>query len=139
TATINAPVTNQGTFIFEGASTLTGALTTANGSILRVQGNNTCCTGTLTIANGFTNNGSIELTSIGSSSSTFNVTTGALVNAPGSTISSLGAGSRTLGALLDNQGTVTLSQDMTLSKSGAAHVNSGTIDLTSGDLTLTQT
>ena len=47
-------------------------------------------------------------------------------------------GTRTLDAQLDNQGTLTLGQPLTVSHASGAHTNSGTIDLTAADLTLTQ-
>jgi len=43
-----------------------------------------------------------------------------------------------LALALDNQGTVTLNRPLTINRAGAAHANSGTIDVNGGDLTLTQ-
>src|SRR5204862_3037692 len=43
--------------------------------------------------------------------------------------------SRTLTAQLDNQGTVTVTQPLTMNRSNSAHTNSGTIDV-SADLTV---
>ncbi|MCE9601072.1 MAG: hypothetical protein K8S21_02515 [Gemmatimonadetes bacterium] len=142
---INMPVDNQGTVIGSGASTITGALTTSVGSVLRVgQVDGSSGLANLTVANGFTNNGAIELTV------TFNaaygaqltVASGTLVNAPGATIASLGGtapgGARTLAAQLDNQGTLTTAVAMSLNRASAAHLNAGTVDLTGGNLTVTQ-
>src|SRR6185295_5468555 len=59
----------------------------------------------------------------------------------GATIKSLGGtsgGPRTIAAELNNQGTVTVTQGLELNKASADHVNSGTIDLTTGSLTVTQ-
>ena len=68
------------------------------------------------------------------------MTSGSLTNAVGGTITSLvgSGGTRTLAAQLDNQGTVTVLQPLTLTRASAVHVNSGTIDLTVANLTLTQ-
>src|SRR5207244_2883494 len=68
------------------------------------------------------------------------LTTGVLTNAAGATISSIpGAaspGARTIQAPLDNQGTVTIAQTLTLNGASATYSNSGTISLTTGDLTI---
>ncbi len=48
-------------------------------------------------------------------------------------------GVRTLTAALDNQGTVTVHQGLTLNRSDAQHTNTGLVDLTTGDLTVSQT
>src|SRR5205823_2571752 len=55
---------NQGTVISHGANTINGPYTAAGGSLLRVE-NTSGFNAALTVANGFTNNGSIELTSAG--------------------------------------------------------------------------
>ncbi len=143
--TMNANLANQGTFIASGSVALNGALTTAAGSTLRVgQVDGTTSLANLTVANGFTNNGAIELTTTFAAaySAALTVTTGTLTNASGGTISSLagtvGGGARTLAAQLNNQGTVTVSVPLTLNKASAADTNSGTINVSGGDLTLTQ-
>jgi len=144
-STINADLDNHGTLLVNGSSPFNGALTTGDTSVIRVQGNGTYSTGTMTVLNGFTNNGTIELTDTTSSyGANLNVTNGILVNAPAGTITALPGfnGPRAIGAALNNQGTVTVALGpgklLTLSKPSAAHLNSGTIDLTGGDLTVTQ-
>ena len=97
----------------------------------------------LTVTNGFTNNGAIELTDVVSSyGATLTVTSGTLSNPLGSTITALpgAGGGRTLNAQLDNQGTLTVSggQGLAIARASSAHTNGGTIDLTGGNLTLTQ-
>ena len=103
---------NQGTLNVHGTSTLNGPLTTAAGSTLHIEGNGSYSTGTLTVLNGFTNVGLIELTDITAAyGATLAVTGGTLTNAAGATITSLvGAnGTRTITVpLLVNQGTVTI-------------------------------
>src|SRR6266545_6254731 len=86
-STINADLDNHGTLLVNGSSPFNGALTTGDTSVIRVQGNGTYSTGTMTVLNGFTNNGTIELTDTTSSyGANLNVTNGILVNAPAGTI-----------------------------------------------------
>src|SRR6185436_12717796 len=63
-------------------------------------------------------------------------------NAPGATITPLAgaAGARTLSVELDNQGTLSPipTQGLTLGRAGAAHTNSGSIAVSSGTFTVTQ-
>ena len=144
-STINTALVNQGTLIVNGTSAFNGVLTNASGATLRLQGNGSYSTANLAIANGFTNNGTIELTdSTSSYGAILGVTSGTLVNAPSGTIAALTGtlGPRTLSAQLDNQGSITVAVDpnqaLTISKSGAAHQNSGTIAVSGGDLAVTQ-
>ena len=133
-------LTNQGLTTVGGASSLNGPVSALAGGTLRMEGNGTGGTGALTVANGFTNDGVIELASVSGFSSSLTVTAGTLTNSATGVINILtGGGSRTLTAQLDNQGALNLSQALTISKTDAAHVNSGTIDLTAANLTVTQT
>src|SRR5688572_33363175 len=79
-SSIDAAIVNDGTIVPSGNVAFNGALTTAAGSFLRlgaIPG-----TTTLTVANGFTNHGLIELTNnTAGYSSTLAVTAGTLVNA----------------------------------------------------------
>ncbi|MEQ1857951.1 MAG: Ig-like domain-containing protein, partial [Longimicrobiales bacterium] len=138
TADVTLPITNQGTINFGGTPVVDGLLTTLAGSTLRIGG----VTGSanVTVSNSFTNNGLIELTSTSGQNSALNVT-GTLTNAAGANLNVLAAagGTRTLAAGLNNAGTVTMtSQSLTLVRVGAVHVNSGTINVSGGNLTLTQ-
>ena len=139
--TINAPLVNQGLLIYDGTGSFTNTFTTTTGSTLRLQGSSSTGTSNLTITNGFTNNGTIDLTTIVSGySDILTVTNGTLTNAAGATITaSLGAGGpRTINAQLDNQGTITFNQPLALTRASAAHTNSGTINVTGADWTLNQ-
>jgi hypothetical protein len=140
-STINAPLDNQGLLTLRGSSTLNGPVTTATSSILRVEGDAFCCGAFATITNGFTNNGTIDLTAVNATGTTarLGVTNGTLVNALGASINVLPGtgGSRQLDAQLDNQGTVTIAASTTMNRTNPVHVNSGTLDV-SGDLTLNQ-
>ncbi len=130
--TWNAPFTNMGVLVLRGSSTLNGSFTTVAGSLLRVQGDAAYTEGRMTVANGFTNNGAIELTSInGASLSYLAVTTGSLINAAGGTIATqVGTGgARALGTALNNQGTITVNQPLSFGRTNAVHTNSGTMTL----------
>ena len=142
-STINAPLANQGLLDVHGTNSINAALTNVSGATMRLQGDNSLGTSNLTIASGggFTNNGAIVLTdTLGSFGAVLNMPSGTLTNAAGATIDAqVGAGgTRTLGAELNNQGTVTLGKALTINRAGAAHVNSGTINVSGGDLTLQQ-
>ena len=145
-STVNAALTNNGTVFVHGnaPSTQNGTFANAAGSMLRLSSDPSYPSGTLNVANGFTNSGAIELTNtVAGFPATLNVTSGTLVNAPTGTISvlaGLGGGARTLGLKLDNQGTVTIGIPTTLAFASASHQNEagGTINLSGGDLTVTQ-
>lgn len=138
-ATTSLPLTNGGLVQYGGAGVLSAAFVNQASGTLRIDGNNGAAT--LTIANGFTNQGAIQLTSTGGGyTPSLVVTNGTLTNAPGASITSMvGAGGpRNLNAALSNQGVLTLAAQLTLDKASAHHANSGTIDVTGGDLTVTQ-
>lgn len=139
---INVPFVNQGTFVARGASSLGGTVTAAASGTIRLQADPFCCSAALTVASGFTNNGLLELTAIngGGTTAILAVTSGTLVNATGATIASLPGtgGLREIQAQLSNDGTVLVAQDLVLNKASADHLNSGLIQLTGGNLTLSQ-
>ncbi|MEO5569180.1 MAG: hypothetical protein ABIR92_11845, partial [Gemmatimonadaceae bacterium] len=153
--TLTAAVTNNGMLFAQDNATVAGSVTTNASSTIKVEGNAAFSSASLTFASGFTNNGAIILTAINAGyASLLTVTSGALVNAVGgSLISDPGpGGTRTLTAdlvnlgtfspaatialngTLDNQGTLTLPSNvsLTVTKPGAAHTNSGIINLTGG-------
>ena len=137
TCTVNLPVTNSGTLVLAGTGTMNGAYTGGAGTTLRLLGSSGNGSSIQTFANGFTNNGTLELTSSGGVYATIlNVTSGSLINAPTRTIDvQAGSGGvRTFGLQLDNQGTLNVGAALTLELTGSAHVNSGTINVTGGDL-----
>jgi hypothetical protein len=143
---VNAPLANAGLLLVHGSCTLNGALTTVAGSTLRVEGSNNSNPnqGYLIVANGFTNNGTVELTDVAAGyGARLDVTSGTLVNAAGHVINSLAgaSGPRSLNAELDNRGTLTVgasSYALSISRADAAHQNSGTLDVSGGDLVLSQ-
>ena len=126
-----------------GAVSFNGDVNTTAGSTFRIEGDAFFSSATATVQNDFVNLGTIELTAINGSGTTaqLNVTNGALLNAVGATINVLAGngGTRVIGAELDNQGTLNISQPLSLSKASAAHQNSGTIDISGGDVNVTQT
>ncbi len=148
--TLNAPLENQGLLqVLAGSpvglsviGSAAGAFTTTSTSTIRVLANNGIGSSTLTVVNGFTNNGLIELTSINGNeqSATLNVTNGSLTNAPNRTIDVLAGtgGLRAFNAQLDNQGTINVGIVLTNNAVGAHHVNSGTINVVGGSLALSQ-
>jgi hypothetical protein len=144
-STVNAPFVNEGLLITSGSSVIGGTLTNPAGGTIRVAQLDGCCgTATLTVTNGFTNAGLIELSNQFNQpyGAQLNVTNGTLVNAAGATIAALGGqtpgGARGLSAQLDNQGLLDVAVPLTLNRGNSAHLNSGTIDLTAADLTITQ-
>jgi hypothetical protein len=132
---LNTPLVNAGTVLSLGSSSMDGSVTTVAGSLLRVQGVSGL-NATLTVASSFTNEGAIELTSSATANVTLSVTSGTLTNAADGTIRSLVGlgGGRTLTAQLDNQGTLTVAQTLTINRGSAQHTNSGLIELTGGIL-----
>src|SRR5207237_8385142 len=118
-STINAPLVNQGLLLLHSYyNYLNGPLTTAAGSTLRVEGDYAASGPSyVTVANGFTNNGTIELTTInGASYASFSDTGGTLVNAAGATVNILAGsgGNRQIDVELNNQGTVSVSARTTM-------------------------
>lgn len=140
---ISVPVAVAGTLVLEGSTTLGAALTTTSTATVRAQGSGAAGNSTVTIANGFTNNGLLELSHGGGGSGqgiTLSVTTGTLTNAATGTIASVagsGGGPRTLDVTLANLGGLTVNQPLTLARAGAAHTSSGTMTVGGGDLTIT--
>ena len=141
-STINAALVNQGLLVFRGVNNnLGGSFGNQAGATLRVLGANNFGQAILNVANGFTNSGVIELTSVVEvQNATLNVNSGSLVNAAGGQINVLAGtgGPRTLGVQLDNRGTVTINQALTLDQGSADHLNNGTITLSGGDFTVSQ-
>ena len=141
-STVDVALDNQGLLTLRGGTLLNGPVTTAAGSTLRVEGDATFSGAFVTVANGFTNNGIIDLTAVNGAGNTarLTVTNGSLVNAPGAQLNVLAGtgGARDLFAQLDNQGTLTVAQALTINKTSAQHLNSGTLSVGGGDLTLTQ-
>ncbi|MGH1362739.1 MAG: YCF48-related protein [Calditrichia bacterium] len=116
---IDADINNDGvievirTFQFNNWN---GNLTTQPGSVFRVDGRTS--TSAMTFANGFTNNGLLELYATNNHNASLAVTNGQIVNAAGATIRVDGNYNRvfTLNASVDNQGTIEVNRSATFNK-----------------------
>jgi len=130
--------TAPATFRMHKGCTLSGDLSA--GQVITADTNSVGAPATLTAANGFTNAGTIELTSSASANTSLNVTTGALTNAAGGLIDfQTGAGgTRNLNANLTNNGQVTVGAETKLTKSSGQYTNNGTFTI-AGSKTLTMT
>jgi len=110
------------------SGTVNGALT--NTGTIRVRADDCCGNATLTVANGFTNDGWIELeNSSNGFTATLNVTAGTLTNSVGHEIRSMGGSAtaaNTLNARLANLGTIDVQRPLTITK---FPINDGTITL----------
>lgn len=141
-SSISVPVALQGTLDVRGTSGLTGALTTETASILRVTGEGFSSSGIFTVANGFTNNGLLELDFVngaGGQITQLIVSNGTLLNSATGTLratSNTPTAGRLLNATLDNQGLLVLFPGAagTLSLTGSL-VSSGSIQSSVGGLT----
>jgi hypothetical protein len=140
---INTPLVNQGTLLVRGDNGIGGPLTTTASSLIRVQADDIFSTfARLTVAQGFTNQGAIEITLAGGSNfgydSRLDVTAGALVNTVSASIQSLvgiRGGNRQLNAALDNQGTLDVQQTLSISNSSRTFTNAtGAVNVVSGSL-----
>ncbi|MCX7417981.1 MAG: cadherin domain-containing protein, partial [Planctomycetia bacterium] len=138
TLNIGAGSTGAGTFSTRAASTLTGNVAAAQ--TILVQGDNSFGAATLTAADGFTNAGTISLESVSGSGSASNLTvnSGTLTSSGTINFNVGGGGSRTLTTELANSGVVNVNTAATLGRPSADHSNSGTINVTGGDLTVSQ-
>ncbi len=127
-----------------GSLTMTGPSSTLSGNIpagvtVWIQGSDTGGNTIVTAANGFTNAGTLRLESIYSTyQSNLTVSSGTLTNTGTINVNAGSGGGRTITAELNNQGTVNIGTATSLGRAGADHANSGTINLTGGDLTLNQ-
>jgi hypothetical protein len=125
-------LTNEGLVIVEGTGvTFAGTFRNEPGGILRTEAT-AAQHGVIRVENGMVNRGRIELTSsFGTArSATLEVANGVLVNETEGAIISLpgtAGGARTIGAILDNRGTLDIQQALTLNRSDVEHINGGTI------------
>ena len=125
-------------FIAQGVGTISGDVSAAQ--TLWVQGSNAGASATITAAQGFTNAGTIRLESINTThGSNLTVSTSSLTNIGTITVSVGSGGDRTMTAELVNNGAVNVGKSVTLGRSGANHVNSGTFTITSPGAVVTLT
>ncbi|HEY4302911.1 MAG TPA: hypothetical protein VGM82_00480 [Gemmatimonadaceae bacterium] len=141
-STIATAFDNRGTLLAIDGSQITGAVTTAAGTTIRVYSDGATGTAQLAVSSSFTNNGTIELTStVGGYESVLNFATATLTNSPTGSINAVpgAGGERTLAGQLVNQGTINVQTTrLKIGGTNAAQVNSGSINLTGGDILFTQ-
>ena len=139
-STINAPLVNEGLLVNYGSSAINGSFSNAAGATLELAGQtgwNLYIPSNLTFANGLTNQGVIEL--VGGTSDELVVSRGTLVNKLGGTIHFVpGNNGDTLTAELDNEGTLQVDCALTIAMDSAQDSNSGTINVSGGNLTINQ-
>jgi hypothetical protein len=138
-STIAAPLVNDGLLRLRGSNAIDGGLTTSSTSTIRVEGDGTCCSATALVTTGLTNNGLVEITTVGGATSAeLIVSGGALVNAADATLeSAVGVGgTRTLTGAVNNQGTFLVSQPLVWQAGTGASANSGTLSVSGGNLDL---
>ena len=96
----------------------------------------------LTVANGFTNLGTVQLTNVDPTfgrDAILAVTNGTFVNQDSLAIlPGTNGGNRTLQVQLDNRAALFVGRTVTLSRASAVHANSGTIELAAGNLLVSQ-
>lgn len=141
--TLSGPeLTVAGRYVANGTSTIAAPLVTTPTGVIEARSSNLFSSVTLTVTDGFANDGSIELIAYNAGyTTTFAVTNGTLVNAPGGTIRTLvgAGGNRTIAAQLDNAGTLDFAIATTLAKPSAAHVHRSALTLADASFTITQT
>ena len=106
---------------------------------IRVRGSGAGGNPTATFTNPLTNSATLDLVAQ-DAGYTVTLVTPSLTNTASGTFATVAGvgGTRVLNATLINQGTVDIPFDLAITGASAAHVNSGTITLTTGDLTVTQ-
>ena len=132
-------LTNNGVLILEGAPTINTAVTTGTGSTIRVRGSAVAGAPTATFTNPLTNAAAIELTAEAAGYNGVLIVP-TLTNTASGTLTSIqgSGGTRTFSGTLVNAGAVNIPYDLSITGASAAHVNSGTITMTTGDLGVTQ-
>src|SRR5439155_23373883 len=124
--------------VFRGtANNLGGSFENQAGATVRLLGDGNFDQSILNVANGFTNSGVIELTSVVNAQNvTLNVSAGGLLNAPGAQINALAGtgGARTLGEIGRASCRERVEMSVVVDGSKEKKSNSGTINLRVGDL-----
>ena len=140
-SSVSSPLVNQGSLLARGTSSIDGSFSnTASGTVTLEADVGGFSAVALTVANGFTNAGTVVLDYFSNDAATLAVTNGTLINTGEiRTQNSQGGGTqgRNIQAELDNQGTLTINTAATIAKADADHLNSGTFDI-NDNLTLTQ-
>ncbi len=134
-ATVETPLNNAGLLqvVVGAGSTISGPLSTTSSSVIRLESVFQVGRSTLTVADGFSNAGLIELiTPAAVDPATLTVTNGTLTNT--GTIRASGSGTgfaRVLDASLDNPGTLDVISSLIVGSAGRMFINpSGTVNIT---------
>lgn len=121
-----------------GSRFVSGVVLDNPNATLRLLGQGGSGTATFTVANGFENHGTIELTTQSGASwaATLSVNSGTLTNAATGVIRTLpgAGGNRTLGLQLDNRGTLNIERSTDLILFGGRHRFAGTVNLAAGTI-----
>jgi hypothetical protein len=138
-STIDVPLHNSGVITAIVVNNFNQTYTNDEGSVLHLWYTSNAGAA-VNLDSGFTNNGLIELVNTYSTASTsVNCSDGPLVNSATGTILSTGTmGTAYIGAELDNHGTINLEHYLNLNFASAQHTNSGMINITGGNLVLSQ-
>jgi len=136
-STINSPFTNSGDLLVRGGSAINsgpGEFTTGASNTIRIEGSISNATGSLWVANGFSNPGTIELGSVDAArTAQLTIASGTLLNTNHIDVQLGTGGNRYLYGAIDNQGTIDFGTPTTVSTSGAAaYTNSGDINIANG-------
>src|SRR5439155_9237755 len=101
----DATVVNNGTLVVHGTAHFNGGVAAPSGSTLRVQGDAANGAANVVFPGGFTNGGTLELTSfLAANSATITVNGGTLTNAAGATFSVLAGAGGSRSVVLNNTG-----------------------------------
>ncbi|MFU8859510.1 MAG: hypothetical protein ACNA8K_03715 [Cyclonatronaceae bacterium] len=118
----------------------TGSLTIESDASLRVQGNGSVGSVTLTLVNDLQNDGEFQLGATSSWTGVLTIAEGKLVN-HGRVISgqtNTHTSSNIITSEIDNRGTILVERPLTINQAGSIHSNTGEIRLEEGNLTVTQ-
>lgn len=139
--TFNVVVDNAGEIVADREITIAGnAFHNRSSGQLRILGNGNVGHVTATVANGFTNEGTIILSNIaGNWTGNLAVQTGTLVNQGTIIVDGVGTGVSVLAAEVDNSGTIQASRHLRIEKASVVHRNSGEIIASDGSVTIAQT
>lgn len=135
-STFTGDVDVQGTLRLGHQGGVNGLLSTGPGGVIDIVGTTASSNTDITIAQGFTNDGTVRLLdpTAGGRTVQLRVPAGALTNAGGLEISATGGGTRLLHASVVNQGTWTVSHPLTWNPEAAPSTSSGAVIL-QADLT----
>ncbi len=129
--------TGAGTFSMRQSSSLSGDVAAAQ--TILIQGDSTFGAAMLTAGSSFTNAGTITLQSVDNTqNATLAVSSGTLTNTGTLNVNTGTGGGRAISAELANSGVMNVNTAATLGRSSADHINTGTINVTGGDLTVSQ-